>query len=63
LLATFGNQPTQPVSGPGTLIEDGTDPVNDGCEPGSSNVSAKVAFIDRGVCEFGTKALYAENAM
>lgn len=62
LLATFGNQPTQPVSGPGTLIEDGTDPVNDGCEPGSSNVSAKVAFIDRGVCEFGTKALYAENA-
>ena len=62
LIATFGAQQTLPLMEVGALLDDGTAPVNDGCEPGASNVNAKLAFIDRGDCEFGTKALFAENA-
>ena len=62
IIGTFGEQRTQPLTGPGALIDDGTEPVNDGCEPGASNVSGKIAFVDRGACQFGTKALFAENA-
>jgi len=61
-IAGFGQQLTSPLSGIGGLIDDGTDPVNDGCEPGASNIVGKIAFIDRGDCQFGTKALNAENA-
>lgn len=37
----------------------------DGCEPGASwvgNYTGKIAFLDRGTCEFGTKMLHAEEA-
>jgi extracellular elastinolytic metalloproteinase len=33
-----------------------------GCEPLINNVQGKIAMIDRGQCEFGAKALNAENA-
>jgi len=66
LLASFGAQPMGqwPAAGTafGVLLDDGTAPVNDSCEPGASNVAGKVAFLDRGDCQFGTKALNAENA-
>ncbi len=62
VIGTFGKQENLPQSYSAALLDDGTDPANDGCEPGASNVSSKLAFIDRGDCEFGTKALFAENA-
>jgi len=44
-------------------VNDGTAPTNDACEamaPGS--MTGKIAFLDRGTCEFGTKMLNAQNA-
>jgi len=57
--AAFGLQLNAPQSGMATLI-DGVPTT--GCEPGATNLAGKVAFIDRGDCEFGTKVLLAENA-
>ena len=47
------------------LLDEGSDPdPNDGCEPvtNSGDLSGKIALIRRGVCEFGFKALVAQNA-
>jgi hypothetical protein len=44
------------------LVDDGTDTTSDACETVGSSVSGKIALIDRGTCEFGTKVLNAENA-
>ena len=62
VLAGFGPEIANPAGGFATLIDDGTDPITDGCEAGATNVTGKVAFVDRGGCEFGTKVLNAENA-
>ncbi len=40
----------------------GTGTVNDGCQPLVGFTAGRVAVIDRGACEFGTKVLNAENA-
>lgn len=58
----WGAQQTTEFSGAATFVNDGTDPVTDGCETTISNITGKIAFIDRGDCEFGVKALNAENA-
>ncbi len=66
-----GNYPTgQPVwgqqvnsfSGEAIFINDGVGTVTDGCDGGADNVDGRVAFIDRGDCQFGTKALLAAEA-
>ena len=47
------------------LLDEGSDPdPNDGCEPvtNSGDLAGKIAVIRRGVCEFGFKALVAQNA-
>ena len=47
------------------LLDEGSDPdPNDGCEPitNSGDLSGKIALIRRGTCEFGFKALVAQNA-
>jgi hypothetical protein len=47
------------------LLDEGSDPdPNDGCEPAtnSGDLAGKIAVIRRGVCEFGFKALVAQNA-
>ncbi len=44
------------------FINDGVGTVTDGCEPGADNINGRIAFIDRGECQFGTKALQAEQA-
>ena len=47
------------------LLDEGSDPdPNDGCEPvtNSGDLAGKIALIRRGTCEFGFKALVAQNA-
>ena len=56
--------PSNAVSGQVVWVEDGIGDSNDGCEP-LTNISAiagKIAFINRGTCGFGFKALQAQNA-
>lgn len=47
------------------LLDEGSEPdPNDGCEPvtNSGDLAGKIVVIRRGVCEFGFKALVAQNA-
>ena len=47
------------------LLDEGSDPdPSDGCEPitNAEDLAGKIAVIRRGVCEFGFKALVAQNA-
>lgn len=44
------------------FVNDGVDVTTDGCEAGADNINGRIAFIDRGACQFGTKALQAEQA-
>jgi subtilase family protein/PA domain-containing protein/putative metal-binding protein/peptidase inhibitor I9/type IX secretion system substrate protein/HYR domain-containing protein/polymorphic membrane protein len=59
--ATFG-QASFNVTGDVVLVDDGNAPNSDACSAVQNNVSGKVALIDRGTCEFGFKALQAQNA-
>lgn len=43
-------------------VDDGTAPVGDGCTPLIGFTPGNIALIDRGDCEFGEKALNAQNA-
>jgi hypothetical protein len=46
-----------PTAGaPVTIVDDGTDPTNDGCEPFVGFPPGHVALIDRGACNFSVKA-------
>jgi extracellular elastinolytic metalloproteinase len=62
--AGFGAQLNEVgVTGDLQLVDDGTEPTNDACEamtPGS--LAGKIALLDRGTCEFGTKMKNAQNA-
>lgn len=61
--ADFGAQLTDSVyMGDLMLIDDAVDPVNDGCEQTTQDLTGFWVLIDRGACEFGLKALQAENA-
>jgi uncharacterized repeat protein (TIGR01451 family) len=55
-----------PVSGEVVVVDDGIEnPLsNDGCEDfiNAGEVAGKIAFISRGGCQFGLKALKAQNA-
>lgn len=63
--AQFGPALTSPpVIGDVVYVVDPTAPTGDGCETPWTNEGAlvgKVALIDRGVCTFAAKAVYAEN--
>lgn len=50
------------VMGDLEIVDDGTGTVTDGCEAIQNDVSGKIALIDRGSCQFGTKALNAQDA-
>ncbi|HVG38718.1 MAG TPA: PA domain-containing protein, partial [Pyrinomonadaceae bacterium] len=61
--ASFG----PPLSAPGltgsvALAIDGVDPVTNACEPITSNVSGKIALMDRGQCDFSVKVKNAQDA-
>ena len=60
-LAGWGGSP-EAQSGIATFGIDGVDILTDGCENSIENVEGKIAFVDRGQCQFGTKALNAEMA-
>lgn len=44
------------------LANDGTGTTFDGCEPLTGFTPGNIAYITRGICEFGLKALHAEQA-
>jgi uncharacterized repeat protein (TIGR01451 family) len=52
---------TTPVTGDVVVVNDGTPEGSLGCNP-YTGVNGKIAIVDRGVCEFGQKALNAQNA-
>jgi len=65
------NQETSPIGAPNytvtgdiVIVDDGTATPTKACSPlvNSAALSGNIALIDRGNCEFGTKALQAENA-
>lgn len=57
---SFGQQ-TYNVTGELILMDDGSAQPTLGCEQTSGLLDGKIAVIDRGDCQFGTKALLAEN--
>lgn len=61
------NDPAEQVIGTAVFVDDGNvDPViaQQGCNPLTNgvDVAGKIALVRRGTCEFGVKALNAENA-
>lgn len=61
--ASFGDAlTTTGKSGIFELVSDGTAPASDGCTALQGFTAGRIAIIDRGNCEFGTKVLNAENA-
>jgi hypothetical protein len=52
------------VTGDLVLVNDGAGTATDACEPPPwvSDVTGKIALLDRGTCEFGTKMLHAQQA-
>ena len=62
--AAFGGAlPLTPIVSPVVLVDDGSGTTSDACEPitNGTDISGKIAMIDRGTCEFGFKARAAEN--
>jgi large repetitive protein len=61
--AGFGPQ-TFDLSAPVALVNDGTAPVTDACTAltNGAELSGKIAFIDRGTCDFVAKVQFAQNA-
>lgn len=50
-----------PVEADVVLVDDGSPNPSQGCDEAENDLTGKIAMIDRGVCEFGTKILNAEN--
>ena len=53
-----------PVSGEVVIADDGTGSADSikGCNPSINDLTGKIALVDRGICEFGLKALTAQQA-
>jgi extracellular elastinolytic metalloproteinase len=52
---------TTPVVGQVAIANDGTGDATLGCEPLQGSLSGKIVMVDRGICEFGRKALNVQN--
>jgi extracellular elastinolytic metalloproteinase len=62
--AAFGALlPNPGITSTVVLVDDGVDVTSDGCEAiiNGADISGHIAMIDRGTCQFGTKALAAQN--
>ena len=57
------NDPANAVAGTMCFVDDGTAEDSLGCNPlvNGTDINGKIAVVYRGECEFGTKALNAEN--
>lgn len=60
--AGFGGPPPDEMAGEFELANTGSATPTDGCLPLVGFTPGRIAFMDRGNCEFGLKALNAENA-
>ncbi len=61
--AAFGPAPTAAgLTGTVVLSNDGVGTTTDACEPLVGFPAGSIAVVDRGTCEFGLKALNAQNA-
>ena len=62
--AAFGPAVTSPITNDVVLVQDGTAPVNDGCETilNAGALEGKIAVFDRGLCTFVAKVEAAQNA-
>ncbi len=62
-IAQFGAQNFN-VTGNLVVVDDGTAAPTEGCNPpvNGAAINGNIAFIDKGGCQFGTKALHAQNA-
>jgi len=61
--ASFGaTLTTTGITGTFQLVSDATAPTSDGCSTLQGFTAGRIAVIDRGACEFGTKVLNAQNA-
>lgn len=60
--ASFGGAHPDEMSGEFELANTGTATPTDGCVPLIGFTPGRIALVDRGNCEFGLKALNAENA-
>ncbi|HNC35997.1 MAG TPA: M36 family metallopeptidase [Saprospiraceae bacterium] len=61
----FGSAPsTTPITAQAVWSDDGSSDPKLGCKNSQkgSKVAGKIVLIDRGICEFGSKAFYAQNA-
>ncbi|MBK8557838.1 MAG: M36 family metallopeptidase [Lewinellaceae bacterium] len=59
----FGaNITSTPVTGDAAVVDDGSAEGTKGCGPAVNDLNGKVAIVDRGLCEFGVKALNAQQA-
>ncbi len=58
--AEFGSQDNTELSGPAAFATDANG--TELCEDATNDLTGKVAFIDRGTCNFSLKALNAQNA-
>jgi len=63
-VSNFGPKNFAEVSGKLVRIEDGTDPINDGCEEAvnADALAGNIAIIDRGACAFVDKVRNAQAA-
>ncbi|MCB9308523.1 MAG: T9SS type A sorting domain-containing protein [Lewinellaceae bacterium] len=67
VVANFGSKDITTITGKAVLVDDGSTSgtggtINDGCQDPVNDLGGKIAFADRGVCEFGDKALRAQTA-
>ena len=62
--AAFGPELNVPITSDIVLINDGTAPNSDGCSAAvnASEISGKIAVVDRGSCPFVDKTQFAESA-
>lgn len=61
--AGFGPSITSAITQDIVLVNDGTNPTSDACEPltNGAAISGKIALLDRGTCNFVDKVLQAQN--
>jgi len=64
LTNNFGGDLTSPITKDLVLVNDGTNPNEDGCEAvtNAANLAGKIAVIVRGKCNFSAKAKNAQDA-